>query len=310
MLGYIVRRLLLAVPTLVGITLITFVLLSVVADDPAMVLVGVKGGEVSIQQARRETGTDKGKAAQYLQFLEETFTLDFGDSWTKNRPVKDLILEGLGPSASVTVPAFLMATLLAIALALFCAFYRDSLVDRMTVIAAVAGLSVSSLAYIIFGQYLIGYRWNLLPVFGYAEGWSGIVFLLMPWMIWIAISVGSDVRFFRTVMLEEMGKDYVRTAAAKGLGTRRILFRHILKNAMIPIITRVVIAFPFLFVGSLLLERFFGIPGVGYLSLDAVANNDYPVIKAIVVYSGILYILFTLISDLLYAVVDPRVRLR
>lgn len=310
MLSFIVRRLLLAVPTLIGITLITFLLLNVAASDPALVLAGPKATPEAIENARKQTGTDRPAVAQYMDFLEQTFTLDFGDSWKKKRPVKDLILEGIGPSASVTVPAFLIATLLAIGLALFCAFYRDSLVDRLTVISAVAGLSVSSLAYIIFGQYLIGYRWNLLPVYGYADGLAGIVFLLMPWMIWIAISVGSDVRFFRTVMLEEMNKDYVRTAAAKGLGTRRILFRHVLKNALIPIITHVVIAFPFLFVGALLLERFFGIPGIGYLSLESVTTNDYPVIKAIVVYSGILYILFTLISDVLYALVDPRVRLR
>ena len=310
MMAYIARRLLLAIPTLIGITLITFLLLGVAAGDPAKALVSMKGGEYQIEQARRETGTDKPLHIQYLRFLGETFTLDFGDSWVKNRPVSDLILEGIGPSASVTVPAFFLATLIAIALALLCAFYRDSLVDRLTVISAVAWLSVSSLAYIIFGQYWVGYRWNLLPVFGFESGPQGIVFLILPWLIWVAISVGSDVRFFRTVMLEEMGKDYVRTAAAKGVPTRSILFKHILKNAMIPIITRVVIAFPFLFVGSLLLERFFGIPGVGYLSIEAVTTNDYPVIKALVVYSGILYILFTIISDVLYALVDPRVRLR
>ncbi|MDF1700659.1 MAG: ABC transporter permease, partial [Planctomycetota bacterium] len=172
------------------------------------------------------------------------------------------------------------------------------------------GMSIASRAYIHFGQYFVAFEWNLLPIFGHQGSIEGVVFLLLPWVIWIALSVGQEVRFFRTAVLEEMGQDYVRTAAAKGLGTGRILFKHILKNARIPVITRLVISIPFLFVGSLLLEKFFGIPGLGDMSYTAITEQDFPVIKAMTFFSAIAYIIFNLISDILYAVVDPRVRLR
>lgn len=308
--AYIIRRLLLAIPTVLGVTIIVFLLFNVVADDPARTRAGAKGTPEQIKAFAKEMGTDQPKIVQYFRFLGETATLDFGDSWARNRPVKELLLEGVGPSLSVTLPAFLMATIFSVSLALFCAFYRDSIIDRTTVIASVAGMSISSLAYIIFGQFFVSYEWNLLPIFGHESGLHGIVFLILPWLIWIVLTVGSEVRFFRTTMLEEMGQDYARTAAAKGLGPRRILFKHILKNAMIPVITRVVITIPFLFVGSLLLEKFFGIPGLGDLSIQAIFEDDFPIIKAITIFGALLFILFNLISDLLYAVVDPRVRLK
>jgi len=308
--AYVLRRLLLAIPTVIGVTIIVFLLFNVVADDPARTRAGAKATEAQVEAFAEEMGTNKPKLQQYFTFLGETATLDFGESWATNRPVKEMLLEGLVPSLSVTLPGFLMATLIAISLALFCAFYRDSIIDRTTVIASVAGMSISSLAYIIFGQYFVSYEWNLLPIFGYEPSLRGVVFLFLPWLIWIVLSIGSEVRFFRTTMLEEMGQDYARTAAAKGLGTRKILFKHILKNAMIPVITRVVITIPFLFVGSLLLEKFFGIPGLGDLSIQAIFENDFPIIKAITIFGALLFILFNLISDVLYAVVDPRVRLK
>ncbi len=308
--AYIIRRLLQAIPTVFGVTLIVFILFNVVADNPAVTLLGNKATPEAVEALSKEMGTDKSLPAQYLQFLKEAVLFDFGDSWKTNRPVRDMLLEGVGPSLSVTMPAFLLATLIAVALALFCAFYRDSFADRTTVIFSVAGMSISSLAYIIFGQYFIAFEWNLLPIFGHEGSIRGVVFLILPWVIWIALSVGQEVRFFRTAVLEEMGQDYVRTAAAKGLGTGRILFKHILKNAMIPVITRLVISIPFLFVGSLLLEKFFGIPGLGDMSYTAITQQDFPVIKAMTYFSAIAYIVFNLVSDILYAVVDPRVRLR
>lgn len=308
--AYVIRRLLQAIPTIIGVTIIVFLLFNVVAKDPADTLLGPKATADAKASLRAEWGLDQPIHLQYLDFLQQTVTLDFGDSWKTNRPVGSMLKDGLVPSLTVTVPAFLMATLLAVALALFCAFYRDSIIDRVTVISAVAGMSISSLAYIIFGQFFVAFEWNLLPIFGHQLSFAGIAFLILPWMIWIALSVGSEVRFFRTAMLEEMSQDYVRTAAAKGLGTRKILFKHILKNSMIPLITRVVITIPFLFVGSLLLEKFFGIPGLGDLSYQAIVDQDFPVIKAITIFGALLYIIFNLISDVLYAVVDPRVRLK
>lgn len=309
MLAYVVRRLLLAVPTLLGILLITFFLFYVVAEDPAKTLLGPKASPDALKRKAHELGTDRSLGVQFVDFLADSARLEFGDSWKYKRPVGEMLLEGLVPSLSVTFPAFLLALLFALSLSLFCAFYRNSAVDRIAVVAAVAGLSISSLLYIIFGQYFLAYRWNLFPIFGYELSARGTVFLVLPWIIWIALSVGGDLRFFRTVVLEEMRQDYVRTAAAKGLGTRPILFRHILRNSLIPVITHAVITVPFLFVGSLLLERFFGVPGLGAMSLNAINQTDWPVIKAMVVLGSMLYILFNLLSDVLYAWADPRVRL-
>ena len=308
--AYVFRRLLQAIPTLIGVTFIVFVLFNMVAENPAVTQLGNKATPEAIEELSRELGTDQPYHVQYLQFLKEAVTFDFGESWSAKRPVNEMLLEGVGPSLSVTLPAFLIATMLAVTLALFCAFYRDSFADRVTVILAVAGMSISSLAYIIFGQFFLAFEWNLLPIFGHEASFRGIVFLILPWVIYVSLSVGQEVRFFRTAMLDEMSQDYVRTAAAKGLGTRRILFKHILKNAMIPLITRLVITIPFLFIGSLLLEKFFGIPGLGDMSYRAIMEDDFPVIKAVTYFSGLAFILFNLISDVLYAVVDPRVRLR
>jgi peptide/nickel transport system permease protein len=308
--AYVVRRLLYALPILLGITLITFLLFNVVGGDPAIAKAGKHATPEKIAQIRHEMGTDRPLPEQYWAFLGETFTFDFGRSWQTNRTVRSMLWDGMGPSLSLAVPAFAIETILAVALALFCAFYRGSAADVSLRIAAIAGISLPSLAYILFGQYWLGYQWKLFPIFGYAPPPGGLVFLVMPAIIWVLLSVGSEMRYYRTVMLEEMSQDYVRTAAAKGLPPRRILFRHVLKNSMIAILTRVVITIPFLILGSLLIEKFFGIPGLGAMTADSVEQNDFPVIKAMTVIGSVLYVVFSIVTDVLYAVVDPRLRLR
>lgn len=307
---YLVRRLLHAIPILFGVTLITFLLFHVVSPDPAIVRVGKGATPERIQEERQRLGTDQPLEAQYVEFLRQAVTLDFGDSWKTKRPVLEMVGEGIVPSLSLAAPAFLIALWLAISLALFCAYHRGSLADVTTMIVTIAMMSVPALSYIIFGQYYAAHRWRMFPVFGYEPGLAGLATLVLPILIWVALALGGEVRFYRAVVLEEMRQDYVRTAAAKGLGTRRILFGHVLKNAMIPILTRVIVTIPFLILGSLLIERFFGIPGLGSLTIDAVTESDFPVIKAMVVISAYLLILFNLLTDLAYGLVDPRVRLK
>jgi peptide/nickel transport system permease protein len=316
-LAYIVRRLLHAIPVLLGVTLITFLLFNVVCPNPATVLVGTKGGTSAEIQARidkesKRLGTDQPLTTQYVRFLEDLVHWDFGTSWKlqKDRPVLEILKDGVGPSLTLAVPAFLIQLLLSVCLALFCAYYRNSVADVTTVIVTVAMMSVPALSYILFGQYFLAHEWNMFPVFGYQPGLAGMASLALPILIWVALALGGEVRFYRTVMLEEMRKDYVRTAAAKGLATRRILFKHVLKNGMIPLITRVIVTIPFLMLGSLLIERFFGIPGLGSVTIDAVNMDDLPVIKAMVVISALLLVVFNLITDICYALVDPRVRLK
>jgi peptide/nickel transport system permease protein len=308
--AYVLRRLLYAIPVVIGVTLITFVLYHMVGGNPVDRLVGKKGTEEKRKEVAKEYGFDRPLPEQYLRQLKNVVTFDFGQSYSTRQDVGDMILQGLGPSLAITVPAFLLGSLLAIALGLFCAYYRGSLADTTVIVLATAAMSVSSLVYIILGQYFLAFQWRLFPVRGYESLPGGAAFLVLPWLIWIALNLGADVRFFRTVMLEEIRQDYARTAAAKGLPPRRILFKHVLKNSMIPIITQLVIAIPYLFVGALLLEIFFGIPGIGSLTVDALNRSDLPVIEAMVVIGSLLYVVFNVLSDVCYAVVDPRVRLK
>ncbi|MBI3535900.1 MAG: ABC transporter permease, partial [Deltaproteobacteria bacterium] len=212
---------------------------------------------------------------------------------------------------SVAIPAFFITTLMAITMGLIVAYFRGTWIDRIVVIFCVIGMSVPSLAYILFGQYFLAYKVGLFPISGYESVLPNrIEFVLMPILIWFSVSLGYDVRFFRTAILEETNQDYVRTARAKGLSETKVLFKHILKNSMVPIVTNVVIEIPLLILGSFLLESFFGIPGLGSITIDAVHNSDFPVIKAMATIVSILYIFGNVATDIIYVFIDPRVSLK
>ncbi|OPZ88715.1 MAG: Glutathione transport system permease protein GsiC [candidate division TA06 bacterium ADurb.Bin417] len=243
------------------------------------------GGRVEIRRLTLERRMANPFDSQFIHFLGRVIRLDFGVSLATGQPVLQILREGIGPSLALTVPIFLADLALAIALALGCAYFRNTAFDRIVVVLAVVLMSVNYLVWIVAGQYLLAYRLGAFPVWG------------------------ASLRFNRTVMLDEMYRDYVRTAFAKGLPLRTVLFRHVLKNALIPILTSVVMAIPFLYTGSLLLESFFGIPGLGYLSVNALNSLDVDVVRAVVLIGTILYILANLVGDLVNARVDPRVRL-
>ena len=244
--------------------------------------------------------------SQLLFYFRQLARLDFGVSSSLNQPVARLLRDGIVPSLLLTIPIFLLELVLAISLALVCAFFRDTLVDRLFVVASVALMSINYLVWIVAGQYLMGFRWGWFPVWGFAS-WRN---LLLPVLIGTISGLGASVRFYRTIMLDEMYKDYVRTAFAKGVSRPGVLFRHVLKNAMIPIATNIVIAIPFLYTGSLLLESFFGIPGLGYLGVNAINSSDVDVVRAIVLIGSILFVIANLLTDICYAWLDPRVKLQ
>jgi peptide/nickel transport system permease protein len=243
--------------------------------------------------------------SQLLFYLRQLARLDFGISSSANEPVLDILRRGIGPTLALTLPILLLETVLGISLALWCAFFRGHGLDRTLVVGSVALMSVNYLVWIVGGQYLLAYRLGWFPVWGFAS-WS---YLLLPILIGTFSGLGSSVRFYRTVMLDEMYKDYVRTAFAKGVSRSGVLFRHVLPNALIPVITHVVLSIPFLYTGSLLLESFFGIPGLGYLGVNAINDSDVDVVRAIVVLGSVLYLIANLLADLCYAWADPRVRL-
>ena len=308
---YVVRRVTYMVPILFGITLVTFFLFNVAGGDPAAQAAGKNASKEQIEALRAELGLDRPLHMQYLFYLEQIATFDFGRSWATKQKISTMIGDGIGASLSLTVPAFLLALTITISLALLLAFFRGTWLDRGAMIFCLALLSISSLVYILYGQYILSFLAGIFPISGWDPSWSGRwEYLALPIIIFVTLSIGGKTLFYRTVFLDEMYQDYVRTARAKGLNSRVILFKHVLRNAMIPIITQVAIIMPFLILGSLLLENFFGIPGLGGMIVQAIQNADFPVVKAMTFIGAVLYMIFQLISDLLYAVVDPKVQLR
>ncbi len=308
---YTIRRLLYAIPILIGVTMVIFLLFHIVAGDPTAVLLGKHATSQQMAELRHELGLDKPMLMQYFDTLKSAFTLNFGRSWSTKQHIMQMIKGGAYASLTLSVPAFVLASLAAIAMALLAAFFRGTLLDRSLVVVSVVMMSISVLAYILFGQWVFAYKLGWFEIAGYEYGFPDFIpYIVLPAIIWIMLSIGPDVRFYRTVMLDEVHQDYVRTARAKGLSNRMILFKHVLKNAMIPIITNLVIQVPALILGALLIENFFGIPGLGNITLQAINNSDFPVIKAMTILSSMLYIIFNVITDVLYTLVDPRVQLK
>jgi len=305
MLAYIVRRLWQMLPTMLGVVVLVFVLFNWVGGDPAYILAGKMANADSIANIRRQLGVDQPYYVQLWIFIKQIVTFDFGLSWATGEPVSNIIATRLGPSLTVLVPLTLLESLIGIALALAIAFVRGSLTDRAVMIACTAGMSVSILVYIIVFQYGLAYKLGLFPV----QGWDGLRYAVLPILIGLAVSIAPTLRLFRSFVLDEVGQDYVRTARAKGLSERRVMWVHVLRNAAIPILTHVMSNLPALLIGAFLLERFFGIPGIGREVILAVERSDFPVIKAITVYVAAATMVFNLLTDLLYQAVDPRVKL-
>ena len=324
MTAYILRRVLYALPILIGVNLITFVLFFVVnsPDDMARMQLGAKRVTTeAVATWKAERGYDQpllfNDEAKGLERLTRTiffdkslrlFLFDFGTS-DAGRDIGHDIGQRMWPSLAVAVPVLLVGLLVNISLALFIVLFRGTYIDLAGVVLLVAMLSISSLFYIIGGQYLVGKLLRLAPISGYDLGLEAWKFLVLPVIVGVMGGIGSGARFYRTLFLEEAGKDYVRTARAKGLGERLVLFHHILGNALIPILTGVVVVLPLLFMGSLLTESFFGIPGLGSYTLDAISNQDFAIVRAMVFLGSVLYILGLVLTDISYTLVDPRVRL-
>ncbi len=264
-----------------------------------------EGGSAEIRSVKLEKATRHFFDSQLVDYAGRMLRLDFGTSTSLNQPVWSLLKAGIGPSLALTAPILVVELAVSLTLALLCAYRRGSWLDRGLVAVCVALMSVNYLVWIVFGQYVLAYRLGWFPVWGF-ESWRN---LLLPVFIGVATGLGANVRFYRTILLEEMHKDYVRTAFAKGLGEGRVLFKHVLKNALGPVIVNVSLALPFLYTGSLLLESFFGIPGLGYLSLNAIHSSDVDVVRAVVLVGALLFTAANVLADVALAWVDPRVKL-
>ena len=309
MLIYAIRRILYMIPILLGVALITFMLFTVFGEDPVRMALGNHASKQAILELEHRWGLDQAWYIQFWDFLVQIVTFDYGYSFSTGEKISDIFYQGALVSLSLTVPAFVIGTLINIIMALVISYFRGRWMDRLSTAFFVMSMSISYLVYIIVLQYLLSYKLGWFPIQGYEFGFNSIQYLMLPWLIIILVSMGPDIRIFRTVFLDEIKADYIRTARAKGASEPRILFVHLLKNAMIPILTNTVIAIPFLITGAFVMERYFSLPGIGDITITAINEGDFPIIKAMTMLSAILYSLFNLITDLLYAVVDPRVKL-
>ncbi|NCC27794.1 MAG: ABC transporter permease [Gammaproteobacteria bacterium] len=325
MTAYIIRRLIYAIPILIGVNLITFVLFFVVnaPDDMARMHLGEKRvTEEAIQTWKQEHGYDRpllyNPEAPGLGRLTETiffeksirlFIFDFGAS-DNGRDIGYDISQRMWPSLAIAIPVLLVGLAFNISYALFIVFFRATYVDIGSVVLLVAMMSISGLFYIIGGQFLLGKLFHLVPISGYDTGVEAWKFLILPVIVGVIGGIGAGTRWYRTLFLEEISKDYVRTARAKGLSERRVLFRHVLQNALIPILTGVVVVLPLLFMGSLITESFFGIPGLGSYTIDAINSQDFAIVRSMVFLGAVLYIVGLILTDISYTLVDPRVRLQ
>ena len=308
---YILRRILYAIPIVLGTTLVLFVIFNVVPGDPALDLAGRHATPESVASIRKELGLDKPYHMQYLDLLNNLVHLDFGRSYRTKESITDIFFRGAGVSLALTAPPFLLSLIISVIVGMFVAIRRGTWVDRSAVAIAVGMQSISVLVYILACQYFLAYKMKLFPIAGFETSiFMSIPYLVLPWVILLLLSIAPQVRFYRTAILDELYQDYVRTAQAKGLRQRAVMLKHVLKNAMIPIITDVVISIPFLILGALLIESFFGIPGLGDLVVRAIANSDRPVLIAVTVLGTVAFVVFNIVSDVLYAVVDPRVQLK
>ncbi|MCV2358707.1 MULTISPECIES: ABC transporter permease [Roseateles] len=312
MLAYLFRRLWQMIPTLLGVVLLVFFLFKFFGGDPAEILGGLNASAEQIDAIREQLGLNKPVLEQLWIFIKQIVTFDWGKSWATNESVASLFSSRLPATLTVMLPILILEVLIAIPFALAVASVRGSLTDRTVMILSTVAVSISLLVYVIVGQYVFAFRLGWFPVQGWTDSvWTNLTtYAPLPVMVAVAVAIAPYTRLYRTFFLDEIGHDYVRTARAKGMTEGTILMKHVLRNAMIPIMTNISVALPGVFVGSFLLEVFFSIPGLGREILLAVNRSDYPVIQAFAIYIAFLTMVVNLITDLLYKLVDPRVVLK
>jgi peptide/nickel transport system permease protein len=321
--AYIVRRILYAIPILIGVNLMTFTLFFFVntPDDMARLHLGVKrvtpeaiarwkadhGYDRPLLYNAGAGGVSKLTDTIFFQHSVKLFVFDFGRA-DDGRDISRDVGNRMWASLAIALPTLLIGVAVNISFAMLLVFFRGSYLDTSGMVVCVILMSISMLFYIIGGQYLFSKLLHLVPISGYKPGWAAAKFVILPVLIGAVGGIGAGTRLYRTFFLEEINKDYVRTARAKGLSEARVLFRHVLKNAMVPILTGVVVTIPLLFIGSLIMESFFGIPGLGSYTIDAIRHQDFGIVRAMVFLGSVLYIVGLILTDISYTVVDPRIR--
>ncbi|RQP24436.1 ABC transporter permease [Piscinibacter terrae] len=312
MAAYLIRRLLQIIPTLIGVVLLVFFLFKFFGGDPAEIIGGLNATPQQIEAIRDQLGLNQAWYVQLGIYFKSIATLDWGRSWATQEAVSNIFATRLPATLTVMLPILILDALIALPIAMWVAYRRGSLADRSIMVITTVALSISFLVYVIIGQYVFGFQLGWFPV----QGWSDSTltnlktYVPLPVMLALLVGVAPQTRLYRTFFLDELGQDYVRTARAKGLDEKTVLFKHVLRNATIPILTQLGLALPAVFIGSFLIEVFFSIPGLGREVILAVNRSDYPVLQALTVYLAMITMLINLGVDILYKLVDPRVVLK
>ena len=312
MIAYLVRRIWQMIPTLLGVILLVFFLFKYFGGDPSELLAGMSATPEQIASIRAQLGLDRPVTEQLWIFIQQITTFNWGSSWATKESIANLFATRLPATLTIMVPILILEVALAIVAGVAVAYVRGSLTDRLVMVITTVALSVSFLVYVVVGQYIFGFMLGWFPVQGWSNSvWTNLaVYAPLPVFLAVLVSLAPHTRLYRSFILDEIHQDYVRTARAKGVGENTILFKHVLRNAMIPILTNVATQLPGIFVGSFLIEVFFSIPGVGREIYLAVNRSDYPVIQAFTVYLATLTMVINLVTDILYKFVDPRVVLK
>ncbi len=312
MAAYLIRRLWQMIPTLAGVVLLVFFLFKYFGGDPAEVLGGLNASADQIKAIRQTLGLDEPVWYQLWLFVKQIVTFDWGKSWATNEAVSNLFATRLPATLTVMIPILVLDVLLALPIAMWVAYRRGSLTDRTLMVVTTIALSISFLVYVIIGQYVFGFQLGWFPVQGWSDSvWTNLaVYTPLPVLLAVMVGLAPQTRLYRSFFLDELGQDYVRTARAKGMTERTVLFKHVLRNAMIPILTNIGLQLPSIFVGSFLIEVFFSIPGLGREVLLAVNRSDFPVIQAVTIYLALLTMFINLLTDVAYKFADPRVVLK
>jgi peptide/nickel transport system permease protein len=297
------------IPTIAGVILLIFFLFNWVGGDPAQVLAGKISNPEQIANIRKQLGVDQPYWYQLWVFVQQVFTFDFGRSWSTIEEVSRILITRVGPTLTIMIPVLVIETVLAVLFAIMVAYVRGTVTDRAIMMVCTVAMSISFLVYIIVFQWLFGFILGWFPVQGWSESfWKNLAtYAPLPIMLAVFVGLAPQLRLYRSFFLDEINQDYVRTARAKGVPERKVMLKHVLRNAMIPILTNVGISLPGVFVGSFLLEVFFSIPGLGREIITAVNRSDFPVIKAVTVYLAVLTMIINLLVDVLYKFADPRV---
>jgi peptide/nickel transport system permease protein len=312
MLGYLLRKLLHSLSLILGVTLVSFVLMVYFGPDQTYKLLGKSASAEHIQEIRQQLGYDQPFIRRYGEYLGNLFTLQLGASNSNGEAVSDILKRTLPVTLALLVPGFILGNLFGVALGLLAAWHRNRWIDRIISSASIAGMSTSFLIIIIVLQVLLctPYGLNWFP----ARGWqvtglaSYLNYVTVPSLSLVLITLGYNTRFFRAIFLEESGREHIRAARAFGASPAQLMGRHVLKNSLPPLLTRVLFSIPLIIVsGSLLLETYFGIPGMGKITFDAITNGDQPVLKAVVGLTAIMFVMVQALADMSYRLVDPRV---